>query len=120
VWKAELEDTDKSFIKDKLGPRGIDSFSARVVNPWIEKTVTVDTVDKFKRKLSEFGYVLEYGSGPETDSSILNHSKLLLFYAMLNGQIIHKYILGKTHLLYQQPAEWYYFPNSRMFDMDFF
>src|SRR6218665_266939 len=34
-------------------------FSVRVVNPWNdldEKTVTVDTVDKFKRQLSEFGY----------------------------------------------------------------
>jgi len=34
-------------------------FSARVVNPWNdldERTVTVDTVDKFKRQLSEFGY----------------------------------------------------------------
>jgi len=30
-----------------------------VVNPWNEQdeeTVTVDAVDKFKRKLSEFGY----------------------------------------------------------------
>jgi len=30
-----------------------------MVNPWNEldeKTVAVDTVDKFKRKLSEFGY----------------------------------------------------------------
>jgi len=33
-------------------------FSARVVNPrneMDEETVTVDTVDKFKRKSSEFG-----------------------------------------------------------------
>jgi len=32
---------------------------ARVVNPWNEldeKTVSVDMVEEFKRKLSEFGY----------------------------------------------------------------
>jgi len=28
-WKAKLEDTDTSFIKDKLGPRGIAFFHFR-------------------------------------------------------------------------------------------
>jgi len=47
------------------------------MNPWDEldkKTFTVDTVDKFKMKLSEFG------RGSDTDSRLLNHSKLLLCY----------------------------------------
>src|SRR6218665_3700790 len=59
VWKAEPEDTDTSFIKNELGFQKNRFFSARVINPWNdldERTVTVDTVDKFKRQLSEFGY----------------------------------------------------------------
>lgn len=42
-----------------------------MVKPWnelFEKSVAVDTVEKFQRKLSEFGYYrLGYGSGSYTD-----------------------------------------------------
>jgi len=44
--------------KTNWGPQKL-IFGARVVNPWnelYEKTVTVYIVEKFKRKLSEFGY----------------------------------------------------------------
>ena len=47
------------LYKRRIGIRRNRFFSARLVNPWNdldEKTVTVDTVDKFKRQLSEFGY----------------------------------------------------------------
>ena len=47
------------LYKTRTGIRRNKFFSARVVNPWNdldEKTVTGDTVDKFKRQLSEFGY----------------------------------------------------------------
>src|SRR6218665_2486574 len=47
------------LYKKRTGIRKNRFFSARVVNPWNdlgERTVTVDTVDKFKRQLSEFGY----------------------------------------------------------------
>jgi len=59
VRKAELEDTDTSYIKKQTGTRRNRFFNARMVNPWNEldeKTVAVDTVETFKRKLSEFGY----------------------------------------------------------------
>src|SRR6218665_1530088 len=49
----------KMYKKRSGGIRKNRFFSARVVNPWNdldERTVTVDTVDKFKRQLSEFGY----------------------------------------------------------------
>src|SRR6218665_1134173 len=47
------------LYKKQTGTRRNRFFSARLVNPWNEldeNTVTVDTVDKFRRKLSEFGY----------------------------------------------------------------
>src|SRR6218665_2215163 len=46
------------LYKKRTGIRRNRFFCARVVNPWNdldEKTVAVDTVDKFKRHLSEFG-----------------------------------------------------------------
>ena len=46
------------LYKKRTGVRMNRFFSARVVNPWNdldERTVTADTVDKFKRQLSEFG-----------------------------------------------------------------
>ena len=48
------------LYKKRTGTRRNRFFSVRVVNPeneLDEKTVTVDTVDKFKSKLSEFGYL---------------------------------------------------------------
>src|SRR6218665_2577189 len=48
------------LYKNRNGIRKNRFFSERVVNPWNdldERTVTVDTVDKFKRQLSEFGYL---------------------------------------------------------------
>ena len=48
-----------TLYKKRTGIRRNRFSSARVVNPWSdldEKTVTVDTVDKLKRQLSEFGY----------------------------------------------------------------
>jgi len=48
---------EKPSEKELLFKNNVDS--ARVVNPWNdldEKTVTVDTVEKFMIQLSEFGY----------------------------------------------------------------
>jgi len=47
------------LYKKRTGIQRTRFISARVVNPWNdldEKAVTVDTVDTFKRQLSEFGY----------------------------------------------------------------
>ena len=43
----------------EIGTQRNKFFSARTVNPWNkldEKTLSIDTVEKFERKLSEFGY----------------------------------------------------------------
>jgi len=56
------------------------------LNEPYEKIVSVDTVEKFKRKMSEFLYK-DYGSGCHTDSSIRNASKLLLCYAQADPDI---------------------------------
>ena len=53
VWKTELEDTDASYFQNKLGPRRNGFFSASVVN---SAGLTVESVEKFKRQPSEFGY----------------------------------------------------------------
>ena len=58
MWKATQENTDASCLK-KLELGGIDFVRANVVNPWNEldeKTVSADTVEKLKRKLSEYEY----------------------------------------------------------------
>ena len=47
------------LYKNRTGIRRNRFLSERVVNPWNDldkKTVTVDTVEKFKRQMSEFGY----------------------------------------------------------------
>jgi len=47
------------LYKKQTGTRRNRFFSVRVVNPWNkldEKTVAENTVEKFKKKLSEFGY----------------------------------------------------------------
>ena len=55
-------------------------FSVRVVNQWNdldlgEETVAVDTMEEFRRKLSEFGYryILGYGDCSYINKSFLNH-----------------------------------------------
>ena len=56
-------------------------FSASVVTPYKkvdEKTAAVDTVEEFKRMLSEFGYLDMKVVLTQTVSSLLNHIKLLL------------------------------------------